>query len=122
MDAKNRLCDNCLEIIWLNDKRFQFENKTLCSNCYDTITSQTIKEVPSKEMDIIAPSYYWKGSVDVIGFAKMHFPKEQVKGFLRINALKYLVRYDEKGGVDDLDKAMNYTRMLKEMEDLKGLE
>jgi hypothetical protein len=42
--------------------------------------------------------------VDVIEFAKMHFPKEQVKGFLRINALKYLVRYEEKGGLDDLDK------------------
>jgi hypothetical protein len=50
------------------------------------------------------------------------FLESKLKGFLRINAMKYLVRYDEKGGVDDLEKAMNYTRMLKEMEDLKELE
>jgi hypothetical protein len=72
-----------------------------------------------KEMDILAPSYYWKGGIDVIAFAKMHFPKQQVIGFLRINALKYLVRYDEKGGVDDLEKSLNYTQMLKEMEEIE---
>jgi hypothetical protein len=72
--------------------------------------------------EILTPSYYWKGGVDVIEFAKMHFPKEQVKGFLRINALKYLVRYEEKGGLDDLDKSMNYTRMLKELETWEELE
>jgi hypothetical protein len=72
--------------------------------------------------EILTPSYYWKGGVDVIEFAKMHFPKEQVKGFLRINALKYLVRYEEKGGLDDLDKSMNYTRMLKELESWEELE
>jgi hypothetical protein len=75
-----------------------------------------------KRTDVLKPSYYWKGGIDVIEFAKMHFPREQVKGFLRINSLKYLVRYDEKGGVDDLEKSMNYTRMLKEMEELKELE
>jgi hypothetical protein len=71
--------------------------------------------------EILTPSYYWKGGIDVIEFAKMHFPKQQVIGFLRINALKYLVRYDEKGGVDDLEKSMNYTRMLKELEELEEL-
>jgi hypothetical protein len=58
----------------------------------------------------------------LLRFAQLHFPKEQVKGFLRINALKYLVRYDEKGGVDDLEKAMNYTQMLKDLEKLEELE
>jgi hypothetical protein len=75
-----------------------------------------------KHTDILKPSYYWKGGIDVIGFAQLHFPKEQVKGFLRINAMKYLVRFDEKGGVDDLEKAMNYTRMLKDLEKLEELE
>jgi superfamily II helicase len=120
MDSKNRLCDQCLETIWFNDKRFKFDNKTICSTCYDEITSQTIKEVKPNNQ-ILTPSYYWKGGIDVIEFAKMHFPKQQVIGFLRINALKYLVRYDEKGGVDDLDKSMNYTRMLKEMEEMEEL-
>jgi hypothetical protein len=87
-----------------------------CGKC-----NYCIERKEKKEIDILAPSYYWKGSIDVIGFAQMHFPKEQVKGFLRINALKYLVRYDEKGGVDDLEKAMNYTRMLKDLEKLEEL-
>jgi hypothetical protein len=110
-------CNHCNKTMWDGNK-LRYEGEPLCSTCYNVLTSETIKEVkPNNE--ILTPSYYWKGGIDVIEFAKMHFPKQQVIGFLRINALKYLVRYDEKGGVDDLDKSLNYTRMLKEMEEME---
>lgn len=41
---------------------------------------------------------------------------EQFKGFLRGNAIKYLARCDDKGGVEDLKKARHYLDRLIEME------
>lgn len=37
---------------------------------------------------------------------------EEFKGFLRGNAIKYLIRYRQKGGVEDLKKAMDYVNRL----------
>lgn len=44
-------------------------------------------------------------------------PEEQARGFLKGNVLKYLVRYEDKGGMDDLLKANEYLRRLIEFED-----
>lgn len=40
---------------------------------------------------------------------------EQFKGFLRGNAIKYLARCDDKGGVQDLEKARHYLDKLIEV-------
>lgn len=40
--------------------------------------------------------------------------KEQFCGFLRGNAIKYLARCDDKGGVEDLKKARHYLDKLIE--------
>ncbi len=37
---------------------------------------------------------------------------EQFRGFLRGNAIKYLARCDDKGGVEDLRKAAHYLDKL----------
>lgn len=37
---------------------------------------------------------------------------DEFKGFLRGNALKYLIRYKQKGGIEDLKKAMDYVKRL----------
>lgn len=42
-----------------------------------------------------------------------------MQAFLAGNAIKYLARFDAKGGVQDLDKATHYIEQLKE-EVLKG--
>lgn len=41
---------------------------------------------------------------------------EAFKGFLRGNAIKYLARCDDKGGVEDLRKARHYLDKLIELE------
>ncbi len=41
-------------------------------------------------------------------------------GFPEGNAIKYLCRWREKGGVKDLEKAKHYIDLLIEMENLKG--
>lgn len=42
--------------------------------------------------------------------------EDEFCGFLRGNCLKYLVRYKDKGGVEDLRKARHYLDKLIEME------
>lgn len=70
--------------------------------------------------DIInKPNHYHKGGIDVIEFAGMKFAPEELKGFCRINALKYITRYDQKNGVQDLRKAQFYINKLIELEELK---
>lgn len=41
-------------------------------------------------------------------------------GFLDGNAIKYLTRWREKGGIEDLKKAMHYVQKLIEVESAKG--
>ena len=43
--------------------------------------------------------------------------EEQTRGFLKGNVLKYLVRYEDKGGMDDLIKAHEYLIRLIAFED-----
>lgn len=69
-------------------------------------------------MDLInKPDHYHKNGIDVIGFAQMQLPPEQLKGFCRVNVLKYVTRYDRKNGVQDLEKARFYIDKLIELEE-----
>jgi hypothetical protein len=43
--------------------------------------------------------------------------KEEFVGFLRGNAIKYLARCNEKGGVEDVKKAQHYIEKLIEVLD-----
>ena len=47
---------------------------------------------------------------------------EQFAGFLRGNAIKYLARCDDKGGVEDLKKARHYLDKLIEVSEAKTSE
>lgn len=65
------------------------------------------------------PAHYDTG-IDTIAFMRANCPPEQLEGFLRGNALKYLQRYPNKNGVDDLRKAAHYVQML--IEEVEGRE
>lgn len=66
------------------------------------------------------PAHYDTG-IDTIAFLRANCPPEQVEGFLRGNALKYLQRYDRKSqAVSDLKKAAHYVQML--IEEVEGRE
>lgn len=68
--------------------------------------------------NINKPSHYHSNGTDVIGFAEAQFSKEEQKGFHRINAIKYITRYDKKGSaLSDLNKAKFYIDKLIEMEE-----
>lgn len=61
--------------------------------------------------DRIKPNYYHKGKVDTIKFCL-----ENDLDFLQGNIIKYIVRYKEKNGLEDLNKAKEYLDRLIESE------
>lgn len=64
--------------------------------------------------DAIRPSHYNQGHVECIEAIKSALSPEQFEGFCRGNCLKYLWRYKQKGGSEDLAKAQTYLFWLKE--------
>ena len=60
------------------------------------------------------PPHYTNGQVECIDAIKSSLTQQQYAGYLRGNVLKYLWRYDHKGGVEDLRKARTYLDWLIE--------
>lgn len=68
----------------------------------------------------IKPSYY-KGKYDLISHFYDIMTHEELRGFLKGNIIKYVDRYQDKNGVEDLNKAREYNGRLIEFEKkLKG--
>ena len=79
---------------------------------YAVDCSRRIKDIIDidKENNII-PSYYHKGKVDTIEFSL-----DNNLNFIQGNIIKYVVRYKEKNGLEDLEKAMEYLKRLMDHE------
>jgi len=60
-------------------------------------------------------AHYTSKSVQPWEAMEAWMTEEQFKGFLRGNVIKYLARYDDKGGKIDLQKAKHYLDKLIEM-------
>ena len=67
--------------------------------------------LPEKMKDNINPDHY-KGDIQCIDAIKASMSEEQFKGHLKACSLKYLWRYEEKNGVEDLRKARWYLDKL----------
>jgi len=64
----------------------------------------------------IGGDHYRKLAIEPIDYAEANYPKEQFIGFLRVSIEKYLARYKDKNGIEDLQKAMDYLERLIEIE------
>jgi hypothetical protein len=62
--------------------------------------------------DPINPSHYTHGSIECIEAIEDSMGAEGFKGFLKGNCLKYLWRYQQKNGAEDLKKAQWYLSRL----------
>ena len=80
---------------------------------YNQFVEKRRKEVDNK----INPSYYGK-EFDVIDFCQ-----KNNLDFMQGNVIKYVTRYKDKNGKEDLLKAIKYIeRIIKEMENSKNIE
>ena len=62
--------------------------------------------------DAINPQHYQKGGVECIDAIEASMTEEAFKGFLKGNCIKYLYRYENKNGAEDLKKAQWYLSRL----------
>ena len=73
--------------------------------------------------EINKPLHYFRGGIDVIGFAERQFSVEERRGFYRISALKYVTRFQDKGApVKDLKKGKFFIDKLIELEEMEDEE
>jgi len=63
-------------------------------------------------MNAINPAHYQKGGVECIEAIEASMTAEAFKGFLKGNCIKYLYRYENKNGIEDLKKAEWYLLRL----------
>ena len=62
------------------------------------------------------PSHYNQGGIECWDAMEAAYGKEAVKTFCKLNAFKYVWRADNKNGVEDIDKAINYLNKYKELD------
>ena len=62
----------------------------------------------------IGGDHYINMAIQPIKALKAWLSTEGYRGFLTGNAIKYLARFDKKGGVEDLRKAKHYIELLIE--------
>lgn len=65
----------------------------------------------------VGGSHYKDKAIQPWAYMEANYTKEEFIGFLRGNAHKYLDRYKDKNGVEDLKKAIHYIEKLTEIED-----
>lgn len=62
------------------------------------------------------PSYYQKNGQDLIDHLSEIFNSDMFIGFMTGNIFKYLTRWQQKNGIEDLEKAQVYLNRLIEFE------
>lgn len=62
--------------------------------------------------DPINPNHYKQGGIESIDAIKAFMSEEAFKGFLKGNCQKYLFRYEQKNGIEDLKKCQWYLERL----------
>jgi hypothetical protein len=69
---------------------------------------------------VSSPSHYASGPVECIDAIRSQLTTEELRGYYRGNIAKYLWRYRQKNGVEDLMKAEVYLGWLTELEKEAG--
>lgn len=67
-----------------------------------------------KNDNVNHPKHYCKGGLECIQVIKAQLTPEQYEGYLYGNVIKYMWRWKEKNGLEDLRKAAHYLMWLQE--------
>lgn len=68
----------------------------------------------SKPDNVNHPKHYLKGGLECIQVIKAQLTSQQYEGYLYGNVLKYMWRWPDKNGLEDLRKAAKYLEWLQE--------
>lgn len=116
--TKNKIYD----VIKKDWTSYEIENDfgKICS-----YTNALFEVVPTDEMtkpninvildNVEHPSHYCRGGIECIDAIEASLGKDEFTGFLRGNIIKYVWRYKDKNGLEDLKKAQWYLNKLIEV-------
>lgn len=99
-------CGYCGETFWKIDN---LRVHQFC--CHEGLKYEGLKP------DNINPNHYNKGKKDLIEMWYQTMPLEQFRGAMKSNIIKYTMRYENKNQLEDLNKALEYLKRLKEYEE-----
>lgn len=71
-----------------------------------------VEEPSPMDTQAINSQHYKVGGIECIDYLKAKLSAEELRGFLKGNAIKYLSRAEQKGHAEDYAKANWYTTML----------
>jgi len=77
---------------------------------------ETIHAVDPFYATQLGPKHYTNKGIQPWDAMKSWLTKNEFRGYLRGNVIKYIARYADKGGVEDLNKAQHYLSKLIEEE------
>lgn len=73
-------------------------------------------EYPKAKLDpVLQPPHYIHDGIETIDYIRAVLTDDQLEGYYLGNIIKYISRYQDKGGVQDLDKAGVYLEWLKDL-------
>lgn len=74
------------------------------------------KPADSYRHDAIEPDHYKNGDHDLLWHLKDILTPEEFRGAMKMNIIKYVVRENNKNGIEDIDKAKEYLNRFEEFE------
>ena len=99
--------DDCAH--WHSDRAYCRKGHPIL--CQDFDADGAVSRVQRTQ---VGGDHYVKHAIQPWDAMKAWMTPEQFKGFLRGNALKYIARCEDKGGVQDIEKAIHYLQRLAE--------
>ena len=89
----------------------------LSRKAVEALKDMTNIAAPPRFDNVNHPAHYTQGGIECIEAIKASMTALEYRGFLKGNAMKYMWRYQHKGGVEDLKKARWYLdRLIKDIE------
>lgn len=105
--------DNTEKDVFYSCERFARPGQSYVS---DQLAVALRKDIDEQENHPEHPEHYQGDGIECIDAIKAAMTPEEFRGFLRGNVMKYVWRYDRKGGVNDLYKASDYLcRLIDEI-------
>lgn len=78
---------------------------------------EPVKSIAPADNTPVAPSHYRQGKADLFETWYLTYPFNEFRAIMKSHIAKYLHRYQDKNGTEDLDKASYCIKRLREYEE-----
>ena len=102
---------NSIAMKWQLNQLIRKVNETPTFFYDNNLVSSTLKDTDSSNITTL-PSYYGDTMDLLTACEKGLVPREKLIHFCELNIIKYVLRYKQKGGCQDLEKARTFLEKL----------